>query len=213
MRRLTLALAAATCLSLAAPAAAGPTEDFKALTDEYWAWVMRESPVFASFIGHRENDDKLGDISLAAEDRRAAEAERFLARLNAIPDSGLTPADRANKAILRRGLEEWVEGNRFGQRMMLFTNREGWHQSIAGLSDNLTFRTKADYQNYLKRLAQYPGYNEEALAISTRALNEGYTLPCAAMGGFENTISGVIPADPAKSRLYAPFAAERPANV
>ena len=42
--------------------------------------------------------------------------------------------------------------------MMLFTNREGWHQSLAGLSDSLTFRNKADYENYLKRLASYPAY-------------------------------------------------------
>ncbi|HEU4705191.1 MAG TPA: DUF885 domain-containing protein [Sphingomicrobium sp.] len=212
MRYRSLALAAAA-LALATPAFAGPAEDFKTLTDDYWAFVLRENPTWASSLGHREYDALLPDISLAAEDRRAAQSERFLARLNAIPDSGLSPADRANKAILRRGLEESIEGNRFGQRMMLFTNREGWHQSIAGLSDSLTFRSKADYENYLKRLASYPAYNDEALAISTRALNEGYTLPCAAMGGFENTISGVIPADPAKSRLYAPFAAARPATV
>ncbi|MGI8611900.1 MAG: DUF885 domain-containing protein, partial [Sphingomicrobium sp.] len=184
-----------------------------ALTDDYWAFILKENPTWASSLGHREHDARLADISLSAEDRRAAEAERFLARLNAIPDAGLTPADRANKAILGRGLEEWIEGNRFGQRMMLFTNRDGWHQSIAGLSDGLTFRNKADYENYLKRLAQYPAYNDEALTISTRAFKEGYTLPCAAMGGFENTISGVIPADPAKSRLYAPFAANRPSAV
>jgi uncharacterized protein (DUF885 family) len=209
----SLALAAAAALALATPALAGPAENFKALTDEYWAFVLRENPTFSSGLGHREYDARLTDISLNAQDRRAAQAERFLARLNAIPDAALTPADRANKAILRRNLEESIEGNRFGQRMMLFTNREGWHQNIAGLSENLTFRNRADYENYLKRLAQYPAYNDEALAISTRALNEGYTLPCVAMGGFQNTISGVIPADPAKSRLYAPFAANRPSTV
>ena len=32
-------LLAATILALAAPALAGPPEDFKALTDEYWAFV------------------------------------------------------------------------------------------------------------------------------------------------------------------------------
>ena len=209
----SLALAAAAALALATPALAGPAEDFKALTDEYWAFVLKENPTFASTLGHRQYDSSLGDISLAAEDRRIAQTERFLARLNAIPDAGLTPADRVNKSILKRGLEESIEGNRFGQRMMLFTNRDGWHQNLAGLSDSLTFRSKADYENYLKRLAAYPAFNDEALSVSTRALNEGYTLPCAAMGGFENTISGVIPADPVKSRLYAPFAADRPSNV
>ena len=38
-------------------------------------------------------------------------------------------------------------------------------------------------------------------------------MPCVSLGGFEATISGVIPADPTKSRLYSPFAAERPTNI
>ena len=152
MRRLTLALAA-TCLSIATPALAGPPEDFKALTDDYWAFTLREYPTFASTLGVHDQDDKLGEISLAAEDRRAAEAQRFLDRLNAIPDAGLSPADRVNKAILKRGFEEYIEGNRFGQRMMLFTNRGGWHQNLADLSENLVFRSATDYENYLKRLA------------------------------------------------------------
>ena len=213
MRHRSLGLAAAAAIALATPALAGPAEDFKVLTDEYWAFILNENPTFASSLGRRQYDARLGDISLAAEDRRVAQAQRFLTRLNAIPDAGLTPADRVNKSILKRGLEESIEGNGFGQRMMLFTNREGWHQSIAGLSDSLSFRNKADYENYLKRLSQYPAYNDQALAISTRALNEGYTLPCVAMEGFETTISGVIPADPAQSRLYAPFAANRPSTV
>jgi len=212
MRRFRLMLAAAM-LASAAPAMAGPPEDFKALTDQYWAFVLAENPTLASSLGIHDYDDRLTDISLAAEDRRAAEYARYLGRLEAIPDSGLSPADRVNKSILARSLSETIEANRFGQRMILFSNRSGWHQAMAGLADTLTFRTRADYDNYLKRLAQYPAQNDEALRISTRAVNEGYTLPCAAMGGFADTISGVVPADPTKSRLYSPFAAERPASI
>jgi uncharacterized protein (DUF885 family) len=97
--------------------------------------------------------------------------------------------------------------------MMLFSNSYGWHQQLAGLADGLTFKTRADYDNYLKRLAAYPALNDEALKISAQAMNEGYVLPCVSLGGFEDTITGVIPADPVKSRLYAPFAAARPAAV
>ncbi|HXH52603.1 MAG TPA: DUF885 domain-containing protein [Sphingomicrobium sp.] len=213
MRHAIFALAAAVSIAFSSPAAAGPAEDFKALTDEYWAFVLRENPTWASTLGHREYDARMPDISLASADRRVAETRRFLARLNAIPDAGLSPADRTNKAILRRNLERSIEGNRFGQRMMLFTNRSGWHQSFAGLSENLTFRTTQDFENYLRRLEQYPAYNDEALRVSTRALNEGYVLPCEAMGDFDKTISGVIPADPTQSRLYAPFRADRPSSI
>lgn len=213
MRHHRLAAIAAALLASAVPAFAGPPEDLKALTDEYWAFVMRENPTFASALGIRDYDDKLPDISLAAEDRRIAAAGAYLARLDSIPDTGLSAADRINKAILKRGLAESIEGNRFGQRMMLFSNRGGWHQQLAGLADGLSFKTRLDYDNYLKRLAAYPVLNDEALKISTRAMNEGYVLPCASLDGFEETVSGVIPTDPTRSRLYQPFAAERPATV
>ncbi len=212
MRRSHAFLISASIM-LAAPASATPTDDFKALTDEYWAFTMREFPTFSSQLGMREYDDRLTDISLAAEDRRTAKAVGYLRRLEAIPDAGLSPADRINKAILKRSLAESVEANGFGQRMMLFSNRSGWHQELAGLSEGLTFKTRLDYDNYLKRLAAYPALNDEAIRISTRAASEGFVLPCPSLNGFEGTISGVIPADPTKSRLYQPFAADRPASV
>jgi uncharacterized protein (DUF885 family) len=212
MRKLII-LAAATAMSLSAPALAGAAEDFKALTEEYWAFVLRENPSFASQLGHREYDAQLGDASLAGQDRYVAETARVLQRLKAIPVAALSPADRTNYSIFKQGLEDTIAGNEFGQRMMLFTNRGGWHQNFAGLSEALTFRNKTDYENYLKRLAAYPAYNDQALEVSTRALNEGFVLPCEAMTGFPSTISGVIPADATQSRLYAPFRANRPASV
>jgi uncharacterized protein (DUF885 family) len=204
---------AATALPLSMAASAAPADNFMALTNEYWSFVLRENPTFASFLGNRQYDDQLGDPSLAAADRRAAEYGRFLARLNAVPDAGLSEADRVNKAILKRSLEESLAANRFGQRMMLFSNRGGWHQQLADLPEGMTFRNNTDYENYLKRLAQYPAYNDQALAVSSRALQEGYVLPCEAMAGFEETISGVVPADATKSRLYGPFAATKPASI
>ena len=213
MRFVSIALATASAFALATPGAAAPADDLNAVTDEYWAAYLRANPTYASQIGHREYDSKLGDVSLGEADRQAELAARLLARLNAIPEAGLSSTDRTNKAILKRTLESTVQGNRFGQRMMLFTNRSGWHQSLADLADSLTFRSKADYENYLTRLAAYPALNDESLRVSTRALTEGFVLPCAAMTGFDQTISGVIPADATKSRIYTPFAAERPANI
>ena len=74
------------------------------------------------------------------------------------------------------------------------------------MAENLPFRTRADYENYLARLALVPGANDEACEISTSA-REGYTQPCVAMTGFAGDDLGVIAADPAKSRFYVPFAA------
>jgi uncharacterized protein (DUF885 family) len=209
MRRFAFVLA----LAAAMPAAAAPPDDLARLIDEHWAWYLQANPKYATALGERRYDDRLSDVSLAEADRQAAQAQRFLDRLQAIPEAGLTPADRVNKGVLARLLREQVESNGFGQRQMLFTTFYGWHQAFAGLADNLPFRTRADYDSYLTRLAAYPRLNAEAIAITRQALADGYVQPCAAMAGYEKTIIGTVAEDPVKSRFYAPFTRARPADV
>jgi len=210
--RLSLFLAG-LLLAGAAPAAAAPADDLNGLMADYYAWLLRENPVSATSLGVRDYDDRIDDLSLAAADRRAKEAQGFLTRLERIPGAGLDAAGQANRAILKRSLEGTVEANRYPQRVMLFTTYYGWHQGFAGIADNLPFRTKADYESYLARLAQYPKQNDTALDITAQAVRGGFVLPCSVLGSYEKSITGVIAEDPAKSRFYEPFGRSRPADV
>ncbi len=209
MRRMITTLA----LLLATPAMAAPADDFNAVVQEHWAWFLRNNPVYATALGVRDYDQKIGELSLAAFDRQAKEAAAFLDRLNAIPDKDLSAVDRVNKGVLANLLADQVEANGFGQRMMLFTTYDGWHQSFAGMADNLPFRVKADYENYLTRLSRYPALNQEALKITREAVAKGFVQPCVAMGGFEKTILGVVADDPVKSRYFGPFNNTRPKDA
>jgi len=208
-----LAFLAAIVLATAAPAAATPADDLHRLMDEEYRWLLRENPTDATALGVRDYDNAIRDISPEARARRTREAQAFLVRLRAIPPEPLTPADRVNRAILIRQLGETVEEDGFGQRDMLFTTYYGWHQGFVGLARGLPFATRADFDSYLTRMAQYPRLNDQALAISANAVRGGYVLPCSVLGGFERTISGVITADPAHSRFYEPFAATRPSTI
>jgi uncharacterized protein (DUF885 family) len=209
--RLSLMLGAA--LLAAAPAAAAPADDFHKLLADHYAWLLRENPTYATSLGVRDYDERIEDLSLAARDRQAAEARAFLARLERIPAGGLSGADRVNRAILKRVLEEGVEANGFRQRVMLFTTYSGWHQNFAGLADNLPLRTRADYESYLVRIAQYPKQNDTALDITGQAVRGGFVLPCSVLDNYEKSISGVIAEDPAQSRFYEPFTRPRPSDV
>jgi uncharacterized protein (DUF885 family) len=211
--RLHFQLFAATSLALAAPALAGPTEDFQKLQDDYWATVLKDNPLFASQVGVKDYDRELGDISIAELDRQTAEAAQYLKRLNAIPADALPAAEQANRAILKRQLEAQVEGNKFGQRMLLYSILGSYHNGIAGMGEQLAFRTRADYDNYLARLALVPSRMKAYSDLSVAAAKQGFTQPCVTMTNFGETISGTITADPANSRFYAPFAANRPATI
>ncbi|ODP38664.1 DUF885 domain-containing protein [Sphingomonas turrisvirgatae] len=210
--RIHLSLAAALLLTTL-PASAGPAEDFKALLDEHWEWSMRENPLTASSVGDRRYDAELGDFSLEAADRRAKQSAALLKKLEAIPDGGLSTQDRTSKAILRRMLREDIEEAGFGQRMITFSSYSSPWQWVAGLGESTPFRTRVDYESYLSRLEKFPAANDTVLAITARGVKEGYVQPCVAVSGIEGAIRGVIAADPAKSRFYAPFAAARPAAV
>ncbi|QLC22106.1 DUF885 domain-containing protein [Parasphingopyxis sp. CP4] len=214
MRALVMALTlSVSAVGLSGPAFAAPEDDLDALMDEVWQGALREFPVFATGVGVRDYDDQVSDISLAAQDRRTATAQAQLDRLRAIPEDELSAEARTNYGILERMLAESIEANGYGQRMMLFSNTRGWHQSFAGMSNNLPFQTDADFESYLTRLSLYPSINDEAIAISTQAAEQGYTLPCVVLDGFEESISGVIGEDPTTSRFYRPFQGTRPAGV
>ncbi len=206
-------LIAAIALLAAAPANAAPADDLKAVIDAHWAWAMSVAPEFASTLGDRRGDGKLSDIGLEAADRNAQAQAEFAARLRAIPDADLDVAGRTNKAILLRRLTETVEGNRFGQRMMLFTTYAGWHQDFVGLADNSPFNTIADYESYLARLAAYPKLNQTALAVTRRAVKEGFVQPCAVLAGVETSITGVIRSKAEDSRFYKPFTGNPPTGM
>ena len=206
-------LISALALLAATPALASPSTDLSALIDAHWDWVMSESPTYASLLGDRRGDGKLGDISLTAADRSAGRAAAFAKQLADVPDTALTPAERTNKAILARMLDEQVAGNAFGQRMMLFTTYAGFHQNFAGLGENSPFNTPADYDSYLKRLAAYPAMNAEAIKITREAVAKGFTQPCEVLDGFERSITGVIAAKTEDSRFYKPFTGNAPAGM
>jgi uncharacterized protein (DUF885 family) len=204
---------APVALALAAPAMATPSQDLAALLDEHWQWSLAQSPTLATSVGDHRYDDRLADPSLRAADARAADEARFLARLDAIPEAGLSETGKANRLILRRLLQEDIEGNGFGQRVILFTSYYSPWQGIASLGEDTAFTGTADYQNYLKRLARFPAVNETLLAITRQAVAQRYVQPCATLGGLAQSIRGIIPQDGTKSRLYAPFARTRPATI
>ena len=205
--------AALLLAATAAPAIAAPSDDLARLVAEHWAWWLSVNPEQATALGERRYDDRLSDLSLEGADAQARQAKLFLDRLRAIPDAGLSAPEQVNKGVLARLLDGQVTGNGFGARQMLFTTYYGWHQGFAELASNLPFRTRADYESYLKRLALYPRYNAQGIAVTAKAVREGYVQPCAVLGGFAKTIGGVIAPTPEQSRFYAPFLGTRPADV
>jgi uncharacterized protein (DUF885 family) len=213
MRHLMLMLATAVSVFAAAPAAAGPSEDFQTLMDEYWAAYLKANPLTASSVGVQTYDRELGELSLGEFDRQAAEAQAFLVRLWAIPAASLTAMDQSNRAVLERTLEDQLLLNRFGQRQLLYSSLGSYHEYLATMGENIPMRTKADFENYLARLALVPARMKSYSDISVKAATEGYTQACAWMKTLPASTQAMVPADATQSPFYGPFSAAHPPAI
>ena len=215
---LSASLLAATVQIAAAPAplyaqSQNQQTGLNVIIDEYWAYQLEQNPIFASSLGVADPEGRVGDVSLEAEDKRAAKAKEWLAQLDKIDQKNFTESDRTNFGILQRTLMEQVEANNYPQRSMNFTTYSTWHQNFAGMHDNLPFKNIGDYRSYVNRLAQYGTVHSQNIAVANRAIADGQMQTCVALTGLDQTITGLITKDPKKSRYYEPFAKAAPSTI
>src|SRR3954468_14672210 len=84
-----------------------------AFFDSEWEYGLEQSPLFASFLGDRRWNDKLGDASLAASAKDLAHTQEALKKLAAIDRAALTSADQLNYDLFKHGLEDNLDEHKF----------------------------------------------------------------------------------------------------
>ncbi len=189
-----------------------PARALQGVIDDHWAWVLEENPTFATSLGVRDYDDRLGEASLEAAARRVAKGAEFIARLEAIDVEQLSPGDQVNYKLLLLDLKNDAEAAQFGGKYLLMTNRNGPHTFLTGLPDRAPFFTKADFESYLARLADAPRYLSEATDTLRAGAAAGWTQPCAPMEGVEQSIRFHVVDKAADSVFMKPFET-RPATI
>jgi len=182
--------------------ASGP---LRSIIEDHWAWELSQNPTFATTLGVRKYDDRLGSQSLAAYDTRIEKAKVFADRLVALDPETLNADDRVNRDLLLLDLQNTIEGAAFGGKYLLLTNRYGPHTDVTRLPDRLPFFTRADYESYVKRLADVPRFLKEATDTLRAGVKAGWIQPCASMGRVESAIRFHLVDDISDSVFMKPF--------
>ncbi|MEL6111806.1 MAG: DUF885 domain-containing protein [Pseudomonadota bacterium] len=189
----------------AAQRASDPDTVFQTLLDDHWAAHLERNPVFATSLGNRAYDDRLGSYALATYDAMVAQTKGYLTRLDAIDRSALSARHKVNYDLFRLELEQTITDDKFGNKYLITTNREGPHTQAAGLPDSLPFFTRADYQSYIARLRDLPRYLGEAEDVLAAGAQEGWTQPCEPMKGLSAAIRYHVVEKPQDSVFMRPF--------
>jgi uncharacterized protein (DUF885 family) len=192
----------------AAPLQADVEGRRKALNDllaERWEYTLRNSPIYASFLGDKRWNDKLDDASQKAIDDDLDQSRKFLARFEAIDTAGFPEQEALNKTLMVRDLQEALDGARFKSWEMPVTQFGGVHIFLPQLVNILSFQNVKDYDDYISRLKQIPRFFDETVIQMRKGMAEGLMPPRILLEKVVEQANGLATKAPEASPFAQPF--------
>ncbi|MEZ5429502.1 MAG: DUF885 domain-containing protein [Pyrinomonadaceae bacterium] len=180
------------------------TRELYDLFDSEWQINLGENPTFASFLGIKSYNDRWGDRSLEAIEKRHRRRIGTLEKLKKIDRSALSVADRLNYDLFRKNYEEDIEAHRF-KSYLLPINQQGGIQTQDDLANFIRFETVRDYQDWIARMDAFPVFMDQTLTLLKEGKKAKILLARAVLERVPAQIDKQIAERPEESPFYAPF--------
>ena len=206
MSRSFASLTVVACALSAAPlaASADAVAELHGLFDREWERDLTDSPLKATYLGDRRHNDRLPDISPAAEDARAAADIRVLEDLARIPRDALPPAEQLNYDLFRHEYETRKAARPFHPEYYSIEASNG-PQSLNELAELVPFETMADYETWLRRMQAIPAYLDQYGERLRRGAKERRTQPRAVMERVLEPLAKQVTEKPEDSPFFDRF--------
>ena len=182
-----------------------PADSLHSLIDRDWAYRMAESPQFATYSGVHDQDDKLGHVDEASQQRRLKQLKQFSAELQAIPKGELLRPDQVNAEVLAEELRARIEHLEMRQYLITIQGDESFYSGLSHMPRSQPLNNAVEYDRYIKRLREVPRLFDENLELMRVGLKLGMTPPQVILKGREKAALQHVVSDPHKSVFYAPF--------
>lgn len=139
-------------------------ETLDSLFADYWEFQMRQSPMWATYLGDHRYDSLLPDASLAAVQAEEKALRDFQSRLAAVRKAGGVGHDTLNADLFGREIDDRLEDFGYREYLMPLTQQGGPHIEIPELVNYHPFATVQDCENYIRRLHAIPAYFDQTMA-------------------------------------------------
>lgn len=203
-RKFAPSLLVAALVAAPVPALADATADLHALFNREWERDLVENPLSATYLGDARFNDRLPDISPAAQAVRDAEDAKVLDDLAGIPRDALTPAEQLNYDLFRHEYENRKAAVPFHTEYYSIEASNG-PQSLNELAELMPFETAADYETWLRRMQAIPAFLGEYGELLRRGAKEKRTQPRAVMQRVVEPLSKQVVDNPEDSPFFSAF--------
>jgi uncharacterized protein (DUF885 family) len=183
----------------------GPVAELHRILADYDAFWNRNDPIGAGQRGDVAAQALWPDDSPTEEARRHRLDLEFKQRLSAVPAAPLTGEDALNRQLLSAQLTIDIDGDRFDEERIPFTNDEGFFVAPAEVASDTVVHDDAEAKAWLARIASLDGYYATQTDNMRRGLATGFISPriTATTATRATRAQADLPAD--QSPLLAPF--------
>jgi uncharacterized protein (DUF885 family) len=142
-----------------------------------WEYNLKLHPEMATYVGDGRFNDRLSDYSPEEMTRETVHDAAALARLKAIPTTGLDESETISREMMLRQLTESIESYRLKEWEMPVSQMNGVHLDLAALYAQMPFKDAKDYRNYIARLKQVPRVFEQETSVMRLGMRDHLMQP------------------------------------
>lgn len=175
------------------------------LVSEYWEYSLKQSPIFASFIGDKRYNDQLDSQSEESIKRDAAMKRAYLAKFQAISTAGFPQQEKLNRELEMRGIQRDLGFFDLNLWQIPVSQVDGIHIDLPQLVSVLAFESVKDYTDYISRLHQIPRLFDETISDMRLGMANGMMPPKFLLEKVVEQSNGIASAAPDKSPFAEPF--------
>src|SRR4051794_18100870 len=166
------------------------------LFEEFYQAGLKNSPERATSIGDYRYNAQLSDASLEQIARQHAENDAFLARLRAIPTTGMAETDRLSHELLERQLTRADVNYELKNYEMPVNQQGGVHTSLADLPMGVPLDSVRHYEDYIARLHQIPRVLKQTTEVLRAGEKDGLMPPKVVVDQLPGQCEGIVAANP-----------------
>jgi prolyl oligopeptidase len=180
------------------------TASLNRLYEDYWEFILKENPTFATYLGDHRYDNWLEDVSSEAYQNRIDRFRKLLTELKGFkkPVSG---EDQLNYDLFKRELLLQIEGAEYHPYLLPITQQTGPHIDLPQLTTYHPFKTLQDYANYISRLTQFRRVFDQTITNLKTGIDRKIVQPRNVVEKIIPQLEAQIVSAPDKSELHKPI--------
>ena len=142
-----------------------PNELLQKYLKDYWEFILRHNPTFATYIGDHRYNNALEDLSEESTSLQIQYFQNIMAKIGKIDKSQLTAENQINYGLFKNHLNNHMQLHSFNTHYLPLDHMQGPHIDFPQIIQFHPFNTRKDIDNYISRLNAFPRQIDQVITL------------------------------------------------